>query len=737
MPDQPIRILVVDDDFATRLLASEALLAAGFVPLEAEDGREALSQYDRSSPEAVLLDIHMPGLDGYEVCRRIRMRPGGVATSIMVMTASDDIDAVQRAFAAGATDFLTKPLNLPLLSHRVRYMLRAAAAATEAHDAASRLARAQRMARLVHWQLDADERLRWASDPLAVFWPDAPADHPREHLLSYVHPDDRARVAAVLASRAAHEIEFRLQFPDGSERLVHQDAELDITDRGVVLIGATQDVTAVKRAEQQIVQLAFYDDVTGIPNRQLVERYLRRADPGPARSAIAIDLGTGQLDRLPASARDLLIRAATARVIERVRGADLEIRLDQVPRAAEAFMGPTLVARTGGDELLVITTELASGSGATCAVQLAEALAAPFAIAGAELALRPRIGVVDYPDPIGDLRRLDDHARAAMYDAERAAPCNVVVFTAAAREARARRVELARQLELALDAAARGRHGDAELAVDYLPRCEPVSRRVVGVRARPRWRPAAADPQALRAVLAGDLALRERLASWTLAQACRDASRWLAAGVALRVAIELPCGQLAAPGFVAALHRVLTDTGFEPLLLDLELELADPPAGDDDLERVAAAVRELRASGTRVALAHVDERCSLRELHRVPVDGLTVDRQTIDRLGPALWNAVATLARGFGLRLAVADIDAPAALAALDPHEPDELAGALFGSAVPANRVPDLVRLPRDTRPDVRPDLRADLRSDTRPDLPLSPPHDAPALPQAVASARE
>src|SRR5205823_5343293 len=149
----------------------------------------------------------------------------------------------------------------------------------------------------------------------------------------------------------------RLQFPDGGERIVHQDAELDMTDRGVVLIGATQDVTAMKQAEQQIAQLAFYDDVTGIPNRQFVERYLRRADPTAARSAIAIELGTGHLDRLPVAERDALIRAATARVIERVRGADLEVRLDQVPRAIEAFTGTTLVARTGPDELFVLTAE--------------------------------------------------------------------------------------------------------------------------------------------------------------------------------------------------------------------------------------------------------------------------------------------------------------------------------------------------------------------------------------------
>lgn len=691
MSDPP-RILVVDDDFATRLLACEALLGDGLAPLEAEDGHEALAQYDRETPDAILLDVNMPGLDGYEVCRRVRQRPGGVATSILVMTASDDVDAVERAFASGATDFLTKPLNLALLAHRVRYMLRAAAAATAAREAASRLARAQRLARLVHWQVTGDQ-FAWASDPLAVFWPDAPADHPLRaaggaapgpHLLALVHPDDRDRVAAALATLAGHQIDFRLQLPDGSERIVHQDAELDLGDRGVVLIGATQDITERKAAEQQLARLAFYDDLTGIPNRSFVERYLRRADPAPARTAIAIDLGTAHLDHLSVAARDVLMRTAAARVIERVRGADLEIRLDQAPRAIESFTGPTLVARTGPDELLVVTTDLVAGSGATLTRQLAEAFTQPFALAGRELVLRPRLGVADYPDAIGDLYQLDDHARDALQDAERLAPRNVVVLTAAAREQRARRDELARQLATALDTAAAG--PSAELAIDYVPRVEPHARKVIGVRARPRWLPTSHDPQALVHILAGEPVLRDGFARWTLAEACRDAARWAAAAATPRIAVELPATLLAAPGFVALFTELAA--ACDPRLLDLEL--VEPPSTDDELERLAATLRSLRALGVRIALARVDDSCAIRELRRLPIDALRVERTTIDRLGPTLLATTATIARGLGLALAVSEIDSPAALAALDPHEPHELAGALFGAAVPASAVPGL-----------------------------------------------
>jgi len=371
-------------------------------------------------------------------------------------------------------------------------------------------------------------------------------------------------------------------------------------------------------------------------------------------------------------------------VIERVRGADLEIRLDQAPRTIESYTGHTLVARTGADELLVVTTELTAGSGASLTRQLAEAFSQPFALAGREVVLRPRLGVADYPEPIGDLHRLDDHARDALQDAERLAPRNVVVLTASAREQRVRRGELARQLAAAIDAAAAG--PSAELAIDYVPRVEPRARKVIGVRARPRWLPTSHDPQALAHILADDPVLRDGFARWTLAETCRDAARWAAVAARPRLAVELPATLLATASFVALF------TGFaaacDPRLLDVEL--GELPSGDDELERLADTLRALRALRVRITLTGVDDSCAMRELRRLPLDALRVERATIDRLGPSLLATTATIARALGLQLAVSDIDSPAALAALEPHEPHELAGALFGIALPASGVPGL-----------------------------------------------
>lgn len=683
MSDRPTRVLVVDDDLATRLLACEALAAEGFEAIEAEDGRDGMEQYQRFAPEAVLLDVNMPHLDGYEVCRRIRKLPGGIATSVMVMTATDDVEAVQLAFAAGATDFLTKPLNLPLLAHRVRYMLRAGATATAAHEAAARLARAQRLARLVHWQVGPDGVFSWTGDPLDVLWPDGPTQRPAQtDLLALVHPDHRERLAAAM-SAGRHKLDYQILLPDGTVRCVHQDADVELTDRGIVLIGATQDVTEIKRAEQQISQLAFYDDLTGIPNRQFVERYLRAVDPALAWSAIVIDLGLSHLERLAPAAHNTLIRAATARVIENVRGADHEIRLDQAPRSPEAFGGDTLVAWIGKDQLAVISAADKTPSPVAVARTVSTAMLHGFRVGGEEHALRPRFGVASWPGPADDVSRLVELAGTALLEAERTPPRDVVVYSEQVRDLQLQRADLARQFAITLDMASREPH--PELAVEYVPRRDPGTGTLVSLLARPRWWLSAQDPRTFASILEADTVLRHRLAMWTMRQACRDAARWAAEGNPVRVAVQVCAGQVAGPVFVPTLRGVFADEEMAPS--QLEIELVTLPANDRELDRAAAALGALHADGVHVSLARVDDGCAIRHLRRLPIDTLRVDRSTLDRLGPQFLETIAVIAQALALRIGATDIDSPAALAALDPHVLDDLAGSVIGPPLSASAV--------------------------------------------------
>jgi signal transduction histidine kinase len=120
----PPLVLVVDDDTQTRLLAHAALEQANFEIAEAGDGFEALAAFKQLRPDIVLLDLLMPQMDGFEACTELRRLPGGDSVPVLVITGLHDLAAIDRAYEVGATDFIHKPINWTILSHRVRYMVR-------------------------------------------------------------------------------------------------------------------------------------------------------------------------------------------------------------------------------------------------------------------------------------------------------------------------------------------------------------------------------------------------------------------------------------------------------------------------------------------------------------------------------------------------------------------------------------------------------------------------------------
>ena len=123
-------VLIVDDDITVRLLVRRCLEKVGFVVEEASDGEKALSSFENLHPDIVLLDVRMPGMDGFEVCEEIRKLPGGNLLPILMVTGLDDMESINRAYEAGATDFITKSVNWEVLSHHVRFILRASQASS-------------------------------------------------------------------------------------------------------------------------------------------------------------------------------------------------------------------------------------------------------------------------------------------------------------------------------------------------------------------------------------------------------------------------------------------------------------------------------------------------------------------------------------------------------------------------------------------------------------------------------
>lgn len=139
-------ILVIDDEPTQRMLSREALEQRGYRVEEAENGEAGLTLAAELKPALILLDVMMPGMDGFEVCRRVRQDPALHRTPVVIVTALEDWESIEIGFQAGATDFIAKPIVWPLLGYRLQFALRAAEMETDlvlARDDAERASTAK------------------------------------------------------------------------------------------------------------------------------------------------------------------------------------------------------------------------------------------------------------------------------------------------------------------------------------------------------------------------------------------------------------------------------------------------------------------------------------------------------------------------------------------------------------------------------------------------------------------
>ena len=260
-PQKPLAV-VADDEDTGRLLLAEAAIVAGFQPLIFDNGVDALEAALGHEVEIVLLDVEMPGMDGFDVCRRIRAVKR-MSLPVVMVTGRDDKTAINRAFDAGATDFVAKPVNWSLLPHRLAYIVRNA-------DREAKVLTLLEAIPDALWVLSPGGELRWSQNKLSQAEP-APdqEDNDLPGLAAAVPADRLAEVLEAVAQTAQDAQPRMLAICDVPSEHTPRSAELRFTrcEGGDVLV-VRQDTSERTAAGRRIERLAFYDTLTGLPNRQ-------------------------------------------------------------------------------------------------------------------------------------------------------------------------------------------------------------------------------------------------------------------------------------------------------------------------------------------------------------------------------------------------------------------------------------------------------------------------------------
>lgn len=163
------RVLLVDDDPVNLMLIEAALHEHGFDVTSIHSGEEALDLVTQWTPELIVLDALMPGLDGFQTCERLRALPGFENSPILMLTGLDDEASINRAYQAGATDFFVKSTQWRLLAGRLRYLLRSSRTRIELERSKAKLARAQDLARMGSFEWQTGLGFKLANEALRVF----------------------------------------------------------------------------------------------------------------------------------------------------------------------------------------------------------------------------------------------------------------------------------------------------------------------------------------------------------------------------------------------------------------------------------------------------------------------------------------------------------------------------------------------------------------------------------------
>jgi diguanylate cyclase (GGDEF)-like protein len=444
------------------------------------------------------------------------------------------------------------------------------------------------------------------------------------------------------------------------------------------------------RAEHRIVKLAYFDALTGLPNREQLRNRLSSAltlakQQQRMLAVLYLDLDNFKRvnDTLGHAVGDELLCQVAARLRGSLRAEDAE---DESSASRSNH-----IARLGGDEFIVVLPNIRSAEdAASVAARLIAELQEPMRLALHSLVVTPSVGIAMFPADGAEVDGLLRNADLAMYFAKRKGPGMFAFFDASMNDAALRRFTLEAKLRGALE---RG-----EFTLHYQPQFDVRSGGVSGMEALLRWTndELGSVPPAEFIPVAEETGLILSIGEWVLRHACAQAKSWVDEGLPVaRMAINVSGRQFVLRDFPELVAAVIKETGIEPSMV--ELEITESVVMQDEAW-AEQALAQLKRLGVMLAIDDFGTGySSFGRLRHFAVDRLKIDRSFMTSLidcsdDRAIAAAIIAMSRSLRINVTAEGVESFPQLLFLQEHDCHEAQGYLFSRALPAADAHQLLR---------------------------------------------
>lgn len=496
---------------------------------------------------------------------------------------------------------------------------------------------------------------------------------------------DFAQVSEWIGVLEAHgtirgaEVEVRCR--NGSRKwvMVNLRAERDAAGNVVLHEGTVEDVTERKLAQQQVNYLAYYDALTGLPNRILLYDRLNTAissarERGCKAALLFLDLDRFKIinDSLGHSFGDMLLQEVAKRLKAQTRQEDT-------------------VGRVSGDEFLIVLTGVESlPEVESIAARIVDSLMGEFVIQGRALSVTCSLGISIFPQHGEDGETLIKNADAAMYTAKEQGCNTLCLFNDEMNTKVTERLILENDLRGAIDR--------EEFVLEYQPQLNIGTGCVIGLEALIRWQHPVRGrvmPQEFIRV-AESCGLIVAIGEWVLRTACLQIRAWQDAGLlVVPVAVNVSAVQFRQDGFGEVIKEVLRETNVDPRYIELELTESLLLSNADVMFKV---LQDLQQTGLKLVIDDFGTGySSLSYLKHFPVSKLKIDRSFIRDVAfnpddASITTAIINMSKGLNLRVIAEGVENEAQLSFLREHHCDEFQGFYFSRPLDVSAVVNKLR---------------------------------------------